>query len=67
MLGFCTDGFWSVGMWRLLFLILVVLGALAVLLAVILGVGVAKVAMVQGDDAPATTAPASQPVSPATR
>ncbi|QOV91594.1 hypothetical protein [Humisphaera borealis] len=42
-------------MWRMLFLLFVVIGALAVLMAVILGVGAAKVALVHSDDAPVAT------------
>jgi len=54
-------------MWRMIFLILVVLGALAVVLAAILGLGVARVAMVQSaDSSVATTAPSTQP-APATQ
>ena len=52
-------------MLRLAFLLLVVLGALAVVLGLAVGVGVWQAARLQrpADDAPATTAPATVPVS----
>lgn len=52
-------------MWRLLFLIFVVVGALAALLVVILGIGVAKVAWVQSDVPAPTSAPTTSPTTQA--